>query len=82
MKVICTLTYWAKIYIAMVAYTEGCIRVSSRNFTWGGGGKRTDCVAVGHSDGEGVGGKYPKLVLNYLPLVTTCNNLWSPKGVA
>ena len=24
-----------------------------------------------------------KLVLNYiLPLVTTCNNLWSPKGVA
>ena len=50
----------------MVAYTGGCIRVSSRNFTWGGGGgKRTDRVAVGHSDGEGVGGKYPKLVFNY-----------------
>ena len=22
------------------------------------------------------------LVLKYFPLVTTCNNLWSPKGVA
>ena len=29
-------------------------RVSPRNFTLGG--KLTDCVAVGHSEGEGAGG--------------------------
>ena len=49
--------------VVAAAYTGGCIRVSSRNFTWGGGagGKRTDRVAVGHSDGEGVGGEVSQI---------------------
>ena len=40
--------------VVAAAYTGSCIRVSSR-------GKRTDHVAVGHSDGQGVGGEVSQI---------------------